>query len=299
MAYDGDNIMVYTFTYSPSIDYHVFLDDLNIGEFNLMSRDICYYGGKGINVSQVLSNLGVENTALGFVAGFVGDAIEKGMADMGIGCDFIRLREGRSRINLKLRGIAETEINAQAPTVSDEYMDMLYDKISRIGKDDILVLAGRMSRENHTHSFLSIMERLKFAETKVIVDTTGDMLLDTLARKPFLIKPNHKELSEIVGRELDPADTETIAKNAMKLRELGARNVLVSLGEEGAVLVCEDDRVISCKAPKGRVVNTVGAGDSMVAGFIAGYLRSADYEQALAMGVRVGSETAFSEGLAQ
>lgn len=290
--------MIYTLTYSPTIDYLCYVDDLKPGEINLMQRDTYFYGGKGVNVSQVLNNLGVENTALGFVAGFTGMEIENGLARKGIKTDFIHLSSGHSRINVKIKGLEETEINSLGPNVDDDSMIKLYDKLRKLGPDDILILAGRKSMGMSSEIFARVMQNLPYKATKVVVDTTGEMLLNAILYHPFLIKPNHHELGELFQKEFTSSDVGAIVKAAKKLQERGARNVLVSLAGDGAVLITEDGQVFHRTAPAGIVVNSVGAGDSMVAGFVAEYLRSGDYENAFVMGIAAGSESAFREGLA-
>lgn len=290
--------MIYTLTYSPTIDYLVYVDDLKAGEINVMNRDTYFYGGKGVNVSQVLNNLGVENTALGFVAGFTGREIEDGLTKKGIKTDFIHLASGHSRINVKIRGREETEINSLGPNVDDDSMALLYEKLKQLGPSDILILAGRRSMGMGAEIFARVMQNLPYRDTKVVVDTTGEMLLNAIPYHPFLIKPNHHELAELFQTEFSASDTGAIVKASKKLQEKGARNVLVSLAGDGAVLVTEDGQVFHRNAPAGIVVNSVGAGDSMVAGFVAEYLRSGDYENAFVMGIAAGSESAFREGLA-
>lgn len=291
--------MIYTLTYNPSIDYLVYLDKLEEGKLNRMNKDAYFYGGKGINVSQVLTELGVANTALGFVAGFTGYEIENGLQALGCNTDFVHLRSGHSRINIKINSVEETEINAPGPVIDAASMDELYTKLSQIGKDDYLVLAGTVSSQMKNDSFASIISNLPFRDTKVIVDTHGEALLNCLAYHPFLIKPNINELCELFHEEYNSSDTDSIIKAAKQLQMRGARNVLISLGEDGAILVTDNNSVYSRTAPAGIVVNSVGAGDSMVAGFITGYLNSNDYEDAFVMGLCAGSATAFNEGLAK
>lgn len=291
--------MIYTLTYSPSIDYLVYLDDLKEGALNLTKRDAYYLGGKGVNVSQVLKGLGIDNTALGFIAGFTGDEIENGLQRIGCKTDFIRLSNGHSRINVKIKGQKETEINALGPSVDANSLDKLYEKISGIMGDDILVLAGRMSMGMSAMTFATLMDKLPDKNTKVVVDTTGEMLNNVLPFRPFLIKPNHIELSELLMEDFSGQDTDKIVDAAKYLQSKGARNVLVSLAEDGAVLVTENGQVFSRSAPLGYVKNSVGSGDSMVAGFLAGFLEKGDYEDAFVLGICAGSATAFSEGLAK
>lgn len=290
--------MVYTLTYNPSIDYLATLDDLKIGKLNRMKRASYYYGGKGVNVSQVLMSLGIDNTALGFVAGFTGREIEDGLNKLGIKTDFVRLPEGHSRINIKFNGIEETEVNAPGPEVDAFSMNALFEKLSGIGRDDILVLAGAMSRNMPQNVFADIISRLPSRETKVIVDTSGEALSSTLSFHPFLIKPNVQELMGLFHEDIMPGDIGKITDIAKSLQNMGARNVLVSMGEDGALLLTEDGKQYYRSAPAGVVINSVGAGDSMVAGFLAGYLEREDMEDAFVMGICAGSATAFNEGLA-
>lgn len=291
--------MIYTLTYNPSIDYLVTVDDLQIGKLNRMRKATYLYGGKGVNVSQVLKELGIDNTALGFVAGFTGSEIEAGLQKMGIDTDFVHLPEGHSRINIKFVGIEETEVNAPGPFVDAVSMRALKDRISQIGSDDIFVLAGAANANMESDTFATFIAELPYRDTKVILDTNGEALVNALCYHPFLIKPNLDELSELFHEEFSPSDMNGIANAARKLQDKGARNVLISLGQDGAILVTEDDRVIQRPAPSGIVVNTVGSGDSMVAGFLAGYLENGNMEDALCLGVCAGSASAFNEGFAR
>lgn len=291
--------MIYTFTYNPSIDYLVFIDKLDIGKLNRARREAYYYGGKGVNVSQVLNELNVDNTALGFVAGFTGLEIENGLRSIGCKTDFVHLPEGHTRINIKLHANDETEINSSGPIIDAFSMKEMYTKLNQIGKDDILVLAGNSSTNMGNDSFASLIASLPFRDTKIILDTTGEALMNCLAYHPFLIKPNIDELSDLFHEEFTPSDSSKIIEAAKHLQLKGARNVLVSMGEDGAILVDENGIAYSHPAPAGVVVNTVGAGDSMVAGFIAGYLENGNIEDAFIMGISAGSATSFNEGLAK
>ncbi len=291
--------MIYTLTYNPSIDYLVTVDDLQIGKLNRMRKDTYLYGGKGVNVSQVLKELGIDNTALGFVAGFTGREIEEGLRKLGINTDFVHLPEGHSRINIKFHGIEETEVNAPGPFVDAVSMRALRDKIAQIGSDDILVLAGASTANMENDTFASFISELPYRDTKVILDTNGEALINALCYHPFLIKPNLFELSELFHEEFVTSDTNGIANAAKRLQDKGARNVLISMGEDGAILVTEDGRIMSRPAPAGIVVNSVGSGDSMVAGFLAGYLENQNLEDALCLGVCAGSASAFNEGFAK
>ena len=288
--------MIYTVTFNPALDYVVFLDGLKLGEINRATRESIFYGGKGINVSTILNMLGMETTALGFVAGFTGKAIEEGLAAEGMHTDFIRLPEGNSRINVKVKHGDETEINGQGPVITKEALDALFEKLSALKDDDILVLAGNIPNTLPEDIYEKILAALAGKETRIVVDATKDLLLNVLKYHPFLIKPNNHELGEMFDTVCETK--EDIEYYARKLQEKGARNVLISMAGDGAILITEDGASIRMGTPKGKVINSVGAGDSMVAGFVAGYLKSGSYEEALKTGTAAGSATAFSEGLA-
>ena len=288
--------MIYTVTFNPALDYVVFLDGLKLGEINRATRESIFYGGKGINVSTILNMLGMETTALGFVAGFTGKAIEEGLAAEGMHTDFIRLPEGNSRINVKVKHGEETEINGQGPVITKEALDALFEKLSALKDDDILVLAGSIPNTLPEDIYEKILAALAGKETRIVVDATKDLLLNVLKYHPFLIKPNNHELGEMFDTVCETK--EDIEYYARKLQEKGARNVLISMAGDGAILITEDGASIQMGTPKGKVINSVGAGDSMVAGFVAGYLKSGSYEEALKTGTAAGSATAFSEGLA-
>lgn len=289
--------MIYTVTANPAVDYTIFIQDLKIGKVNKAQKEAILYGGKGINVSIVLKNLGISSTALGFTAGFTGQAIEDGVSALGIKTDFIRLRSGTNRINIKIRSAEETDINGHGPDIPDDAINELLAKTEKAGDGDILILSGSVP-DNCPHDLYErIMEKIRKRDVKVIVDATKDLLLNTLKYEPFLIKPNEYELGDLFGKNIE--SDEEITLYARKLQEKGARNVLVSLGQKGAVLFTETGELFRQAAPIGTVVNTVGAGDSMVAGFIAGYLDRNDYIYALKMGVAAGSASAFSLGLAK
>ena len=291
--------MIYTLTLSPSIDYMVRLDhEYEPGRINRISEESYAYGGKGVNVSQVLKSLDVDTTALGFIAGFTGDEIEKGLNGKGVLTDFVHLKEGHSRINLKIRTSEETELNAVGPGVPDQAMVEMFEKIRAIGKDDMLVIAGTVPRHMPSDIYARFIEQLTYDNTKIVVDTTGENFINALPYHPFLVKPNHEELSQLLGEQISPFDKDAVLSGAKMLKQKGARNVLVSLASQGALLLTEDDRVISREAPNGIVKNSVGSGDAMVAGFIAGYLDSQSLEDAFYMGLASGSATAFMEGLA-
>ncbi|RHR30861.1 1-phosphofructokinase [Clostridium sp. AF19-22AC] len=288
--------MIYTVTFNPSLDYIVSVEDFRLGLTNRTSSELILPGGKGINVSTVLGNLGIESTALGFVAGFTGAEICKETEAAGIRSDFIQIEEGISRINLKLKSIDGTEINGQGPDISEEKVSMLMEKLDALEAEDVLVLAGSIPASMPDDIYQKIMERLKGRGVRIVVDATKDLLLNVLDYQPFLIKPNNHELGEIFGVDLSTRDE--VIPYGRKMQEKGARNVLISMAGEGAVLVAEDGQVYTSPAPKGTLVNGVGAGDSMVAGFLAGWLKQRDYEYAFHMGIAAGSASAFSEYLA-
>lgn len=288
--------MIYTVTFNPSLDYIVSVENFQLGITNRTSSELMLPGGKGINVSTVLMNLGIENKALGFVAGFVGDEIIRRLEEMGVQNGFIRIEEGVSRINLKLKSIDGTEINGQGPVISPEHVEELMKHLDRLGEGDVLFLSGSIPSSMPDDAYQKIMERLDGRGVQIVVDATKDLLLNVLEYHPFLIKPNNHELGEIFGVELKTR--EEVIPYAKKLQEKGAVNVLVSMAGEGAVLIDANEDVYMAPAPKGTLVNGVGAGDSMVAGFMAGWLEKQDYEHAFCMGVSAGSASAFSEHLA-
>ena len=288
--------MIYTVTFNPAIDYVIRADEIRLGSVNRTVSEAIYFGGKGINVSAVLAELGVKSKALGFTAGFTGEAIEKGVKDMGIDADFVRLREGNSRINVKLRAGAETEINGQGPDIGSEALDELFAKLDGINDGDCLVLAGSIPKSLPTDIYERILARLAGRSIKAAVDATGQLLLNVLKYRPFLIKPNNFELGELFGTETDSDDD--IAAYAAKLQEMGARNVLVSMAGRGALLLDEEGGLHRCGACNGELKNSVGAGDSMLAGFLAG-ISDGDYSHALKLGTACGGATAFSDGLAK
>ena len=288
--------MIYTVTFNPAIDYVVELVSFNIGEVNRTTREYMNLGGKGVNVSRVLTNLEIPNTALGFVAGFTGEALRTGLGEMGVKTDFIKLKEGNTRINVNIKGISETDINARGPEISDEAIEELFNKLDNLKDSDILVLAGSIPASLPSDMYERIMSRLYGKGIRFVVDATKDLLMKSLKYEPFLIKPNNHELGEIFGLQLKNDDE--IIYYARELKKKGAKNVLVSMAGDGAVLVDENNIAHRIGTPKGKVVNSVGAGDSMVAGFLAGYLENGDYQHALKMGTASGSASAFSEGLA-
>lgn len=288
--------MIYTVTFNPSLDYIVSVSDFKLGLTNRTDSELLLPGGKGINVSTVLQNLGIANTALGFTAGFVGEEVRKEVEQLGVKAEFISLDEGVSRINLKLKSIDGTEINGQGPKIPREAVDALMTQLDRLGADDTLVLAGSIPASMPDDIYQKIMERLDGRNVRIVVDATKDLLLNVLGHHPFLIKPNNHELGDIFGVKL--SEREEVVPYARKLQEKGAVNVLVSMAGKGAVLLAEDGSVYAAEAPKGTLKNGVGAGDSMVAGFLAGYGESGDYEHAFRMGLAAGSASAFSEQLA-
>ena len=288
--------MIYTVTLNPSIDYVINLEHLETGQVNRVNDEHVYPGGKGINVSRILRILGHDNVATGFVSNFTGDFIINSLADLNVKSDFIKLDNGFTRINVKIKSNEETEINGGGPHISDEKLGELFDKLSELKEGDILVLAGSIPSTLKEDLYEKIMEHIKGNNVKVVVDATKNLLLNVLKYKPFLIKPNNHELEEIFDVKLEIV--EEIAVYGKELQKMGARNVLVSMGKDGALLIAEDKEVFISNVPKGSVINSVGAGDSMVAGFISGYTNSNSYEEALKLGAASGSATAFSSDLA-
>lgn len=286
--------MIYTLTFSPAIDYIMRIEKVNWGKTNRSSFEEIQFGGKGINVSTILANLGYETVALGFIAGFTGEALNRAISERGIHTDFICLKNGNTRINVKLKSDIETEINAQGPDISNEDIEKLYEKLEKIKEGDTFVLAGSVPASLPQNIYETILSRLSGRGIRFVVDATGELLTSVLKYHPFLIKPNRAELEEICACKLDT--DEKLIKAAKELQKIGAINVLVSLGADGALLIDEFGKAHRKQAIKGKVLNTVGAGDSMVAGFIAGVERG--YEYALSLGSAAGSATAFSSGLA-
>ena len=289
--------MIYTVTFNPAIDYVVHFEHLRPGEINRNESEEFQFGGKGINVSNVLRTLGFDTVALGFVAGFIGEGFEKGLTEMGLKTDLIHVKEGMTRINVKVKAAEETEINGIGPVITEEDMAKLYEKLDAIGPDDVLVLSGSIPKCLPGDTYERIMARLDGRGIPIAVDATKDLLVNVLKYHPFLIKPNNHELGEIFGKVLKT--DEEIADCARKLQEMGGRNILVSMAGAGALLLDENGRVHRIGCPKGKVLNSVGAGDSMVAGFLAGWLGKGDYDYALKLGTATGSATAFSIGLAE
>ena len=288
--------MIYTVTFNPSLDYIVSVDDFKLGRTNRTDSEYLLPGGKGINVSTVLRNLGIENTALGFVAGFTGTEVVKRLEALGVTNGFIQIEEGFTRINLKLKSIDGTEINGQGPVIGEEKVQMLMEQLCRLGEGDVLFLSGSIPVSMPDDTYRKIMQLLDGKGVRIVVDATKDLLMNVLSYHPFLIKPNNYELGEIFGVEL--MTREEVVPYGKKLQEMGAQNVLISMAGEGAVLIAADGQVFDAPAPKGTLVNGVGAGDSMVAGFMAGWMQKQDYEHAFYMGIAAGSASAFSVNLA-
>ena len=289
--------MIYTVTFNPAIDYVVRLDKpLEVGAVNRANGEDCVLGGKGINVSGVLAQLDCPSVALGFVAGETGAWLERGLAAQGLKTDFIHLEQGMTRINVKIKAGQETELNGAGPDIPESAMQQLEAQLDTLGEDDILILAGSIPKSLSQNTYERLLARLDGKGVRCVVDATRALLVNVLPYRPFLIKPNNHELGEIVGRELT-SDEEIIAA-ARSLQEKGARNVLVSMAGDGALLVDEQGQTHRIGCPKGKVVNSVGAGDSMVAGFVAGWMQTKSYAFALRLGTACGSATAFSLGLA-
>lgn len=287
--------MVYTVTFNPAIDYVVHTAEMKLGATNRSEKEEMYFGGKGINVSIVLRELGIGSKALGFTAGFTGEAIEKGLSDAGIDTDFVRLENGNSRINVKIKSAEETELNGQGPDIDGKAIAALFEKLDGLKDGDTLILAGSIPSSLPSDIYQRILERLSGKKIKTVVDATKELLLNVLKYKPYLVKPNNHELGEMFGVTLKT--DEEIETYARKLQDMGAVNVLISMAGDGAMLIDEYGKMHRCGVCRGTVKNSVGAGDSMVAGFIAGSL-GGDYEYALKLGTAAGGATAFSDGLA-
>lgn len=288
--------MIYTVTFNPSLDYVIQVDDLTLGNVNRTTKEAVFPGGKGVNVSVMLSNLGISSTALGFIADFTGEQLKKMLTEFGCDTDFIELKEGLTRINVKINSNEESEINGQGPDISNAAIEQLFEKLQNLKEGDILVLAGSIPNTLPENIYEIIMEKLQEKGIRVVVDATKDLLLNVLKYHPFLIKPNNHELGEMFGVTLN--SDEEIITYAKKLQEKGAENVLVSMAGDGAILITEDGAIYKGLPPKGKVVNSVGAGDSMVAGFLTGFLNTGDYEKAFRLGIATGSATAFLAWLA-
>lgn len=288
--------MIYTVTFNPSLDYIVSVKDFRPGMTNRTSSELMLAGGKGINVSIVLGNLGIKSTALGFVAGFTGDEIVRRLHNGGINSEFIKINDGISRINIKLRSIDGTEINGQGPHIDSSHIEQLMNRLRRLESGDVLVLAGSIPAGISDNIYKDIMDMLKDKGVQIVVDATSRLLTNVLEYNPFFIKPNQHELGDIFNVTLNTQ--EEVIPYALELKKMGAVNVCVSMGGKGAILVADDGNVYKAKAPDGILKNSVGAGDSLVAGFLAGWIEKKDYEYAFRKGVATGSASAFSERLA-
>lgn len=286
--------MIYTVTFNPAVDYVMHTDTVKQGTTNRSFSEEIYFGGKGINVSLALNELGVKTKALGFVAGFTGAAIKAYLENVGIETDFVHLDKGFSRINVKIKSEEETEINGSGPCIDNDKIEEFLLKTDEIKDGDTLVLAGSVPASLPDNIYENIIKRLSHKNIRVVVDATGELLKNVLKYRPFLIKPNREELGEFFGKEL--VSKEEIIEYARKLREMGAENVLVSMAGDGAVLIDENGETRYSPALRGKVINSVGAGDTMVAGFLAGIDKGYDY--ALKLAIASGSATAFSKGIA-
>lgn len=288
--------VIYTVTFNPSLDYIVSVKDFRPGMTNRTSSELMLAGGKGINVSIVLGNLGIKSTAVGFIAGFTGDEIVRRLHNGGINSEFIKINDGISRINIKLKSIDGTEINGQGPHIDSSHIEQLMNRLRRLESGDVLVLAGSIPAGISDNIYKDIMDMLKDKGVQIVVDATSRLLTNVLEYKPFFIKPNQHELGDIFNVTLNTQ--EEVIPYALKLKKMGAVNVCVSMGGKGAILVADDGNVYKAKAPDGILKNSVGAGDSLVAGFLSGWIEKKDYEYAFRKGVATGSASAFSERLA-
>ena len=288
--------MIYTITFNPALDYISQVENFEIGKINRTKMEKILPGGKGLNVSTVLKNLGIESTALGFIAGFTGEELKRDIEQRGIKTDFINVEKGLTRINVKISSKEETALNGNGPEITDEDIEQLFEKINNIKNEDTVILAGNIPKCINNNIYEIICKKLEQNKVRFIVDATKELLMNVLKYKPFLIKPNKEELEETFKEKIETK--EEIIEHAKKLQKMGAQNVLISLGGEGAILVTSENKEYFINAPKGKVLNTVGAGDSMVAGFVAGYEKSGDYEYAFKMGIATGSASAFSMDLA-
>lgn len=289
--------MIYTVTFNPALDYVVRVDHFTAGAVNRTVEEHIFYGGKGINVSALLANLGYPSTALGFVAGFTGEEIERGVKALGFSSDFIRVEKGMSRINVKLKSDEESEINGMGPQITPGDVEELFGKLDRLARGDVLVLSGSIPSAIDSRIYETILARVEEKGVLAVVDAEKDLLLNVLKYRPFLIKPNNLELGAMFGVVLE--DEPSIADYAKRLQGMGARNVLVSMAGDGSLLVTEQGAVHRMGVARGTVKNSVGAGDSMVAGFLAGYLENGDYVHALRLGTAAGGATAFSDGIGE
>ena len=290
--------MIYTVTLNPSIDHVIEMNELQEGIVNKVNIENFYAGGKGINVSKILKEHGVENIALGFISGFTGEFIKNNLEQCGIKNDFINVLNGYSRINMKIKtNENETEINGLGPSISSSNIKDLFNQLEKLSSNDILVLAGSIPPSLSDNFYEEIMKQLSTKNVKIIVDARNNLLLNVLKYRPFLIKPNHHEISEIFKKEIKTIDELIFHGN--KLQEMGAQNVLISMGGDGAILITESNEIYRSNIPKGTLKNSVGSGDSMVGGFITGYLKTNDYKEALKLGAASGSATAYSDDLAK
>lgn len=288
--------MIFTVTFNPSLDYTVRVDEMRLGTINRTNYEQLLPGGKGINVSIVLGNLGHPSRALGFSAGVTGVALEKLLADTGVDADLVHVKAGFTRINAKVKAVEETEINGQGPRIAPEDVDALFSKLDVLGQDDTLVISGSVPNTLPSDMYEQVMERLAGRGVRIVVDAERDLLTRVLPYRPFLVKPNNHELGDIFGVTLKTRDE--VVPYARRMQEMGAQNVLVSMAGEGGVLVAADGQVYQSPAAKGTVVNSVGAGDSCVAGFLAGLMETGSYQTAFRMGLAAGSASAFSDHLA-
>ena len=293
--------MIYTITFNPALDYIVQVENFKIGEINRTKMETILPGGKGLNVSIVLKNLEIENTALGFIAGFTGEELIKKLEAKGVKTDFVKVENGFTRINIKISSesrekVKETALNGIGPQITSKDIEKLFDKLDKVTTEDVVVLSGSVPKNINKSIYKEICKKLKEKGITFVVDSTQELLMSVLEYKPFLIKPNKEELEETLNCKI--STKEELINAAKELKKLGAQNILVSLGKDGALLLTKDDKVLVSKAPKGNIVNTVGSGDSMVAGFLAGYYKTKDYEYALKTGVAAGSASAFSIELA-
>lgn len=288
--------MIYTLTCNPSVDYVVQMAEFCPGMVNRSQGEQTFSGGKGINVTVILKNLGIPNRALGFLAGFTGDFIEQDLREQGCQTEFVRLAKGFSRINVKIKGQEESEINGGGPAVDQAAMEALFEKINGLQKGDMLIISGSIPPSLPKDLYEKILGLLDERGVYAVVDTAGEALMKTLRYEPFLIKPNRQELEELAGSRL--FTREEIVAQGRRLQEMGAQNVLISMAAEGAVLLTSDGKMFFGEAPRGIVRNSVGAGDSMVGGFVAGWLKTGSYPTALQWGIAAGSASAFCEGLA-
>ena len=288
--------MIFTVTFNPSLDYIVRVDEMRLGTINRTNYEQLLPGGTGINVSIVLGNLGHPSRALGFSAGVTGVALEKLLADTGVDADLVHVKAGFTRINAKVKAVEETEINGQGPRIAPEDVDALFSKLDVLGQDDTLVISGSVPNTLPSDMYEQVMERLAGRGVRIVVDAERDLLTRVLPYRPFLVKPNNHELGDIFGVTLKTRGE--VVPYARRMQEMGAQNVLVSMAGEGGVLVAADGQVYQSPAAKGTVVNSVGAGDSCVAGFLAGLMETGSYQTAFRMGLAAGSASAFSDHLA-